>query len=364
MKHINIPIFIPHLGCPFQCIFCNQKNIAQKEEAPEPETVAAFVSRVLASINIPRTEVHIEVAYFGGSFTAINPILQENYLKALAPFLNERLIDGIRISTRPDCITENILKFLLNNGVTTIELGVQSLNNEVLIRAGRGYTAQDVIKAGKLIREKGIKLGIQLMVGLPGDNYEHDIETTEATIALQPDMVRIYPVLVIKDTKLEEWYKDGRYQGLELQEAVETSCDMLLRFEKAEIDVIRIGLHASEELRGGAVVAGPFHPAFGELVEQEAFKRQAQALLSTYKLAGNTLEDVHIYVNQRDLSKMLGPGRSNILYLNNLSDYPYIKDVKTNKCLQKNEIAVGSAAGKQMELVLNRKDFIKQYLDI
>ncbi len=363
MKHYNIPIFIPHLGCPFNCIFCNQKNIARHEPAPDASAVSFMVQNALNTILASRSEREIEAAYFGGSFTALDKKLQEDYLLALQPFLKAGSIDGIRISTRPDFIDHSILGFLIENGVSTIELGVQSLRNEVLQASGRKYTAQTVFNACSMIKQYGFKLGVQLMIGLPGDSYEYDIDTTINTISIGPDMVRIYPVLVVKDTGLEKIYRQGYYEPLNLQEAVATSCEMFLRFQQKGIEVIRMGLHPSEELREeGIIIAGPFHPAFGELVEQEAFKLQARALLYNYINTGILPSDLVLYSSYRDLSKMTGQKRANLLYLNHLYGLPHIKRIQVDENLRKDELGIGPASSEQPEISLSRPKFLEIYL--
>ncbi len=362
MKHYNIPIFIPHLGCPFNCIFCNQNNIAQHEPAPDFSEVSTIVQKALDTISAPRSEREIEVAYFGGSFTALDTKLQEEYLLALQPFVATGSISGIRLSTRPDFINPGILDLLIKNGVRTIELGVQSLNDEVLQASGRAYTAQTVFNACSLIKEYGFKLGVQLMIGLPGDTFEYDMDTTIDTIAMGPDMVRIYPVLVLKDTALERLYRKGGYEPLRLEQSVAIGCEMFLRFQQRGIEVIRMGLHPSEELREeGIVIAGPFHPAFGELVEQEAFKRQAQALLHNYSHTGMAHDNIKLYCNYRDLSKMMGQKKANLLFLNHLYELSPIKKVQVDYHLKKDELGISPASSEQPEMILARPEFLEIY---
>jgi len=313
MKHYNIPIFIPHLGCPFKCIFCNQKKIASQEQTPV-EGVVRIVENHLQTI--ADQDARIEVAFFGGNFTAIDEDLQRAYLQAVYPFLKRNEIQGIRLSTRPDCIDLKKLDLLAEWGVNTIELGVQSLNDEVLKASCRGYKAEEVFKACHLIKEQGFKLGIQLMIGLPGDEHERDMETAGIVVSLQPDMIRIYPTLVIAATHLETMYLRGEYQPLSLEEAVAVSKDMYVRFRKADIDVIRMGLHPAEDLRSeGTIIAGPFHPSFGELVEQEIFKEQAAEAIKRLFAVYGRQEEIILFVHPRDLSKMSGQKRDNIYCL-------------------------------------------------
>lgn len=361
MKHYNIPIFIPHLGCPFDCIFCNQKNTAHREPAPDPARVPIMVRQMVDTIPAQGPESEIEVAYFGGSFTALNPNLQARYLQVLQPFWQSGIISGIRISTRPDFIDHTLLEFLQQNGVKTIELGIQSLDDQVLQRSGRGYTAEKAIQACRLIKEHGLKLGIQLMVGLPGDSYERDIETAIATIDLQPDMIRIYPVLVVKDTALERLYRQGRYRPLELEEAVAVCARMLALFQQHKLEVIRMGLHPADEIREeGVIVAGPFHPAFGELVEQLLYRYQARKLMENYTGFSEKAQDLQLYSSCWDLSKLIGNKKANLLYLNQLGE-TVIRRIKVHPHLQRDELGIGSVSSGRLEMKLSRPEFLAIY---
>lgn len=309
-RHYNIPIFIPHVGCPFTCIFCNQKRIAAVTSPPNIEEIKLIIEQHLKTIAKNST---VEVAFFGGSFTAIEKAWQINYLQAVKPYLDSGEVGSIRVSTRPDFIDEDVLNLLKEYGVKTIELGVQSLDDGVLQKSGRGYLVADVAKASRLIKKHNFTLGIQLMLGLPGDDFDLAIKSAETAIALKPDIVRIYPTLVIQDTYLADLYAKGLYEPLSLVEAVTISKEMYLLFTAQGIKVIRMGLHPSEELQTGeAIVAGPFHPAFGELVEQEVFYDRAKELLD--QLRGE-FSRILIYVNPRDISKMIGNRRRNIIKL-------------------------------------------------
>ena len=361
MKHYNIPIFIPHLGCPFNCIFCNQKRIARLEPAPDPAAVSHMVQSALNTIPASAAEREIEVAYFGGSFTALDKALQEEYLLALQPLLKLGAIAGIRLSTRPDFIDSSVLDLLADYGVTTIELGVQSLNEKVLEASGRGYSSQAVVGACRLIKQSGFRLGIQLMTGLPEDCIEYDMETIFKTIQLDPDIVRIYPTLVIKNTRLATMYEQGRYLPLELDEAVAVCARMFMHFQQQDIKVIRMGLHPSEELREeGVIIAGPFHPAFGELVEQLVFQKQAQTLLHDYIQSQPGTRDLEIYSSSRDLSKMLGYRKKNLCYLKRLSGM--VHGVKGHPGLEPNELGIGPVSSAHPDMKLSRATFLSTYL--
>ncbi|MBO8159438.1 radical SAM protein [Thermosyntropha sp.] len=352
-RHVNIPVFVPHLGCPFNCIFCNQKKIAAPNGVVSPEEVSRIIDEHLATVS---DDAVVEVAFFGGSFTAIEQELQEAYLARVAPYIEKGRVKSIRISTRPDFINHEILSFLKFWHVETIELGVQSLYDEVLKASCRGYRVCDVFKACHLIKEYGFKLGIQLMIGLPEDTYERSQGSACIAAQLKPDMVRIYPTLVISGTRLEKMLISGEYQPLALEKAVAISADMFLIFNYYDIEVIRMGLQPSEELRSeGVVRAGPFHPAFGELVEQEVFRRQGEKLLSeglnlSYK------GEVVFLVNPRDVSKMVGYKRENIdFYRKELG----IK-VKVKPCplIDPDDIGM-SFDGERIDKILSRTSFLQ-----
>ena len=308
MRNYNIPIFVPHSGCPFDCVFCNQNRITGHIKPTSPDEVTDIIERYLATI--PKSGSRIEAAFFGGSFTGI-PIEEQNLLmERVQPYIADGSISGIRLSTRPDYINRMILDNLKRYGVTTIELGVQSMSDAVLRAANRGHTAEQAEYAARLIKEYGFGLGLQMMTGLPGDTEKSAVDTARKIIELDPECVRIYPTLVIKDTYLEELYHAGKYTPQTVEEAVTLSKRLLLMFEAAGINVIRIGLQPTDEINSGAaVVAGPFHSAFGELVKSEVY----------YDIAARKLRDITgdvvIYVNPREISKMSGNRRSNILRL-------------------------------------------------
>ncbi len=351
-KHVNIAIFIPHLGCPFDCIFCNQKKIASAISPPAPAAIGEIIAEHLRTIH---KNSEIEVAFFGGSFTAINKEVQVEYLEAVQPYIKSGQVNSIRISTRPDCIDWPVLDLLKAYGVNTIELGVQSINDEVLKKSCRGYTADDVFKAAHLIKENNFRLGIQLMVGLPGDHQELDIKSTKLAIALSPDMVRIYPTLVIQDTVLAELYKKDLYMPLSLEEAISITKEMYLHFTANDINVIRMGLHPSEELiSGDAVIAGPFHPAFGELVEQAVFYDQFICLRQSALKEVEGGHKLNVFVNPRDMSKMVGNKKQNIKRLKD--NWQIEATVKPDSLLELNSIGI-RREGDQTATVLSRDEY-------
>ncbi len=268
LKHYTIPIFTPEMACPFRCVFCNQQKISGHLEAPDFAAVHRTITAYLQSFKVKNRRV--EVGFFGGTFTGIPVSVQEGYLSAVQPFLKEGTVQGIRLSTRPDYIDASVLNRLKRYGVTTIELGAQSLDDEVLRASRRGHTANQVKTASAMIRKAGFRLGLQMMIGLPGDTLSKALSTADTIILLGAADVRIYPALVIRDTVLHRWFRQGRYHPLSLEEAVAWSKALLLKFEDAGIHVIRLGLHPSEGLLdGSAFVAGPFHLSFRELVLTE-----------------------------------------------------------------------------------------------
>ena len=268
VKHFTIPVFIPGVACPFQCIVCDQKKISGASGLPSPAIVNEIIRTHLETI--PRENVVVEVGFFGGTFTGLRSEQQQNYFDVVHPFIRNGRIDSIRLSTRPDFISTQILTLLKQNLVKTIELGVQSMDDEVLRLSSRGHTSADTEKASKMITESGFSLGLQMMIGLPGDTAEKAIRTAYKIIELNAKETRIYPTLVISGTVLEKLYKSGEYHPLEFEETIRWTKHIVTVFESSPIRILRIGLHPSEELvNKSALVAGPFHPSFRELVMTE-----------------------------------------------------------------------------------------------
>ena len=300
-----IPFFIPHAGCPHQCVFCDQKKITGQTNR-HASSLPAIIDLHLSTGK--QSDVH-RVAFYGGTFTALPLDLQKAYLEAVKPFIGLGRIESIRLSTRPDAVNAKILDFLKGYGVRTIELGVQSMDDSVLCLAGRGHSASHTVAAMELLTEHEFETGIQLMPGLPGDSPETFRETVERTISLQPDFIRIYPALVIANTPLDRMYRQGLYAPLTFDQAICISKNALLRFEQAGIEVIRIGLQPSEELeKDGTIIAGPYHPAFRQLVESSIMLDRMKAALPKQN-AGDAVE---ILVNPLDLSSAIGQKRCNI----------------------------------------------------
>ncbi len=262
-RRLIIPVFIPFAGCPHKCIFCSQEDISGFRKAPSPQEVSGIIKRYLSTWKGtgPR-----EVAFYGGTFTALDKGLQKDYLCAAAPYIEGWFIDSIRVSTRPDYVSRDITGFLRDHGVGTVELGVQSMDDRVLRLSARGHSSGDTIEAACAVKRAGLKLGLQLMPGLPGDTFSSALETAERAADLGPDFVRLYPALVLRDTGLHDLYARGLYRPWPLEEMV-SLCRRIYRIMKDRgIAVIRMGLHPSQELRT-SLVAGPFHPNFRQLVE-------------------------------------------------------------------------------------------------
>lgn len=311
-KNYIIPIFVPHLGCPNDCTFCNQKKISGQKKNITKQDVKNIIEYYLE--NFKDTEKKVEVAFFGGSFTGIQKEIQEELLSAAYEYIKAGKVDSIRISTRPDYIDKDILKLLKMYNVKTIELGVQSTNDFILNKCKRGHSFEDVKKASKLIRKNKFKLGHQMMVGLPDSTQKDEIQTARDLIKLRPKIVRIYPVLVIKDTKLEEEYVNGEYQPNTLEQAIDTCSVLLKMFEKKKIDVIRVGLQSTDEIcnpenESSQVIAGPYHPAFRQLVESRIYYGE---FLKKIKSLNNKVRKIRVQVNGKNINNFVGHKRENI----------------------------------------------------
>lgn len=304
-KHYNIPIFVPHAGCPHDCVFCNQKKITGYDHAQDIKEAEAIIEDHLKSINRVDDATTIEIAFFGGSFTGIPEAVQNEYLELANRYITSGLIDGIRLSTRPDYIDERIIENLKSYGVTTVELGVQSLVSDVLVLSNRGHDLHSVEIACQLIRDHDIKLGLQMMIGLPGDTYEKSLMTTRKIIALKPDMVRIYPTIVIEGTELEAMYRSGTYEPLDLETAVKWTSQLYKLYTQSHIPVIRMGLQATEALE--SYIAGPYHPSFRQYVESYLYLESLHHFLKNHKI-----ELLEIYVHPKEISYLVGQKRMNL----------------------------------------------------
>lgn len=299
-KHANISIFVPHLGCPHRCSFCNQNTISGAQTIPHAADVKAACDKAISDgVDIQNTEI----AFFGGSFTAIPRSYMLELLEAAKPYVDMGFA-GIRCSTRPDAIDYEVLDLFKSYGGTAVELGVQSMDDEVLSANERGHSSQDVVAAARLVKAQGFTLGLQMMVGLYGSTHEKDMETARSILALSPDEVRIYPVVILKNTRLGDLYQSGEYTPYTLNTAVNICADLLDMFENAGVNVIKCGLHSSVDVESD-LLGGLYHPAFRELCESERFFKLMREFLGSDKSA-------HFTVNPKDLSKALGQKRSNI----------------------------------------------------
>lgn len=304
IQHFTIPVFIPMQGCPHACVFCDQRKITSGNEAPDDIGIIKRIEKHLETI--PRHNSKIEIGFFGGSFTGLTIERQKHYLNLVQPWLKSGIISGMRLSTRPDYINDNILQILKDFGVNTIELGAQSLDNEVLQLAGRRHTSEQVRQAAALIKRSGFSLGLQMMLGLPGDTFQKSINTAKGIISSGADCTRIYPTLVVQNTDLEIIYKKGEYQPLTLDEAVEWCSSIVLLFEEAKVKILRIGLHPGEGMiHGNDIIAGPFHVAFGELVHTALWK---DVLL---KIPEDPSAAITVFVNPGQLNSAIGHKGSN-----------------------------------------------------
>ena len=303
-----IPVFVPHLGCPNDCVFCNQRRISGQQLPAGPDTVRNAIESAAAFL--PKGEKR-QLAFYGGSFTAI-PICQQEALLAVAKeYLDRGEIHSIRLSTRPDAIDDTVLDRLERYGVETIELGAQSLDEDVLILSGRGHTAEHVQQASRLIKQWGFKLILQMMTGLPGDTAQKDIETAKKMIALNPDGVRIYPTVIVRDTALYDMWQAGEYKEHSVEDAVQVCARLLPLFEAAGIPVIRLGLNPTDDLSGGDAAAGAYHPALGEMVKSRIMLNKAEAMMTDTAPSSSVI----IEVGRGKTSQMTGQKRCNITAL-------------------------------------------------
>ena len=300
-----IPVFVPHLGCPHACVFCNQRRISGSARPATAEDVICAVEKAAA---LPHHGAKRQLAFYGGSFTAIPAAQQLALLRAAKEELERGNIQSVRLSTRPDAIDDATLTRLTQYGVETIELGAQSMDAEVLRLSGRGHTAADVERAARMIKARGFRLILQMMTGLPGDTPEKALFTAEKLAALKPDGVRVYPTVIVRDTALYDLWQAGKYQEHTVEDAVETCARLLPVFEEAGIPVIRLGLNPTEELSSGAAVAGAYHPALGELVQSRLMLNEARRVLKDVP----PHSAVTLAVARGKTSQMTGQHRQNV----------------------------------------------------
>jgi histone acetyltransferase (RNA polymerase elongator complex component) len=339
---------VSHRGCPHDCIFCNQKKITGQGGDATGEDVKNKVEEYLQTI--PKENSVVELAFYGGSFTAIPIDQQQELLEAVQPYIAEGVIQNIRISTRPDCIDLPVIELLKKYKVQIVELGVQSMDDEVLSISNRGHSSQDVVNAVALLKQHDFVVGVQVMVGLPRDTMEKSISTVKKLVELKPDIARIYPVLVITNTYLEQMYNKDEYKPLSLEATVEICKKLLILFEKNNIEVIRIGLQPTENiLEGKEVVAGPFHSSMRQLVVSSIYRDMMEYLLKDEV----GLKKLEIFVNPQDISDVLGQKRSNFDYIKKQ------RKIENLVITQSNDIDRQSIMMKfgEKECKMSRKDF-------
>ncbi len=300
-----LPVFVPHLGCPHDCVFCNQRRISGQTESADAQMVRDLLA---SAADMPKPETGRQLAFYGGSFTAIPEEQQLELLQAAREGIERGIIDSIRLSTRPDAVNAEVLERLRCFGVETVELGAQSLDDEVLRLSGRGHTADDVRCASLIVKDAGFRLVLQMMTGLPGDSGAQSLFTAREIAALRPDGVRIYPTVIVRDTALYTLWQRGIYREHTVEDAVRICAKIMPLFEAAGIPVFRLGLNPTEELSGGAAVAGAYHPALGELVRARIMREKAEALLRGVQPGSRVL----LGVQPRLLSQLLGQRRANV----------------------------------------------------
>ena len=343
-----IPIFVPHLGCPNSCTFCNQKSISGQMKNIKVKEVRETIELFLKSFK--NENIEREIAFFGGSFTGIELDFQEELLKTAYEYVQNKKVGGIRVSTRPDYIDKERLKVLKKYGVTTIELGVQSTNDYILKKCKRGHTFEDVKKASRMIRRFGFTLGHQMMIGLPESTRLDELNTAKDLAKLRPKIIRLYPVLVIKNTELEREYNEGNYEPVTLNQAVEMCKELHYFFESKRIKVIRTGLQNTDIISNpenieSEVVAGPYHEAFGQLVEDSIWY---DSIVEKIKKFNIKVIEAELEVNPENVNNVIGHKKENLKKIKELYDI----DIKIK---QNPEIKAGKF---DLNILKTYKDFL------
>ncbi|MDY6853370.1 MAG: radical SAM protein [Thermodesulfobacteriota bacterium] len=332
IRHFIIPIFVPHMGCPHRCVFCNQRRVTGLSGSSVTQDLLEDTVKLYLQTKPNKESLKTQIAFYGGSFTGIEINIQEFLLCSGYRFIKDGRVDSMRISTRPDCIDPEIVSFLEAYRVETIELGVQSMVDRVLIQSNRGHTAYDTLKAVETISKKQLELGLQIMPGLPGDTPEFILNTVDKVIEMKPDFVRIYPTVVIRDTPLEELYLKGSFKPMTMDETIDICKEALLRFRKVDIPVARVGLQPTPELeKKDAVIAGPSHPSFRQLVESAIFFEMAERLIEKCP----TLDKKPTFnVNPKEYSFFCGQKNRNVAKLKErykLKEIDVISEMRVNK---------------------------------
>ncbi len=316
-----IPLFVPHLGCPNDCVFCNQRKISGSLTPADGDTVRRTLDAVREY-----TPNGAELAFYGGSFTAIPEEQQRELLEAARPYVEEGFIAEIRVSTRPDKIDPAALALLGEYGVKTVELGSQSMDERVLRMSGRGHTADDTRRAAALIKASGFNLMLQMMTGLPGSSMESDITTAQELIKLKPDGVRIYPTVIIRETALYDLWQAGKYREHTVEDAVNVCAELVKEFAAADVPIIRLGLNPTDDLSAGEAAAGAYHPALGELVYSRVYLQKAEKLIEESGCQGSVTLGVH----PSRVSLMTGQKRQNITRLKEKFGLTDVRVIKTD----------------------------------
>jgi histone acetyltransferase (RNA polymerase elongator complex component) len=311
-QQITIPVFIPHSGCPHCCVFCNQWRVTGVSEKVTIESLHKTIESYLSAVH--QTVKKIEIAFFGGSFTAIPPAEQIEYLSAVQPYIERGIINSLRISTRPDYIDDVKLAVLKKYHVETVELGVQSFSDDVLNAAGRGHSSLHVMDAVSLLKKSGFRTGIQLMPGLPSDNYERSIYSAERTVNLLPDDIRIYPAVVLKDTTMEKMFNENKFVPLTIEAAVELCSVMYGMFIEKGINVIRMGLHPMD-LSCGNVVAGPYHAALGFMIKSRYRRGILERVIDNAADFSSGKQKLSVVIPEKMKEEYIGMKKENIYYL-------------------------------------------------
>ncbi len=338
-KPLIIPVFVPHSGCPHRCVFCNQSIITGVPAAPlDPMAIRRQISTFLDGCK--PTSRPTQIAFYGGNFLGLPPDTITMLLTEATRFVSEKRVGGIRFSTRPDTINTDSLTWLSGYPVQTVEIGVQSMNDRVLTIAERGHTADETRYAAALTKEKGFQLGLQIMTGLPGDDEAASMETARQAGALSPDFVRIYPAVVVAGSRMARWYKNGEFTPWSLERTVSMVKHMVLFFRENKIEVIRMGLQATDDLQpGDTILAGPYHPAFGHLVLSRIMFDKALAALESPP-GINGASEVALRVHPRIESQLRGLRNSNIHILKERFDLKEL-NVLTDSLVPEGAVEVG-----------------------
>jgi len=335
-KNFIIPIFLPHQGCPHKCVFCQQQTITNYQgKQPTVDEIKNTIELALRSKRFS-TKKSKEVAFFGGTFTSLSISSMTNMLGAVKPYIEKGVIQSIRLSTRPDSLSEDKLSILASFSVSTVELGVQSMDDRVLLLSERGHTSQDTINAFKILKSKGFTVGAQLMPGLPGDTKEIFMSTIDKVISLRPAMVRLYPALVIRGTKLAQWYKQGRYTPMDLKDTINLCKEACIQLENAGIPVIRIGLMSSPSLlKKGEIIAGPWHPSLGFLVRSAIHLEK----IRPYLPADGETKAILLHAPHKEIPLLVGYKKNGMRHIETITG-SVIKDIIPDDTIPCGKVAV------------------------